>query len=607
MEEILLKDMLSKLNECDFKDAVIPMGVNEKGEYVYENFLKMNHIFVAGSTGSGKSMFAHTLILSLTKQLNSDKLDLILIDPKRIEFYCYAEKNYHYVTDLKEAGHVFKDLINEMDRRYEMLADSKVRNIDEYNALEQNIDNQLKHIVVIVDEFYDIEFEDKQTKEYVNRLIQRSRASGINFVIATQRPSFIEEEHSFIKSFPTHVIFKLISEVDSEYLLGSKEACELNGKGEAIVNIPNKRYRVQTPYISFEETKEIIRENNGAPMLFLTKFKNKVENDTKEESNNGYHDTFNDTLPVKIAVLNTTKNEIEELGLSKNIVICDYYPDDGLFTYKKDELPKADLLFVMYDNDSVISTGKIKDIIDKAKEQNINVYLSDTREKPAEELVEIYNEIFSLLCEPGIINLELEDLKGKDIVDGFVIKIKDCIDLQKEYLDMLKKYMNKNPNSTQIVMSISGGFNASLDEIYNFVEVSQKVLPKDMNIIFGCSMNENENGIYKITIIFQTGGKRKEKVSENNNSYEGIEQVKSIEEEVHDGEFYKAQIEAFCKNDVISISTVQRYLRFGFAKASRIIDEWAEKGYIEEDNKHWKVLNKDKICENLNEVLKEKL
>ena len=120
-------------------------------------------------------------------------------------------------------------------------------------------------------------------------------------------------------------------------------------------------------------------------------------------------------------------------------------------------------------------------------------------------------------------------------------------------------------------------------------------------------MNENEKGIYKISIIFQTGGKRKEKVSENNNSYEGIEQVKLIEVEVHDSEFYKSQIEAFCKNDVISISTVQRYLRFGFAKASRIIDEWAEKGYIEEDNKHWKVLNKDKICENSNEIVKEKL
>lgn len=269
-EKVLLTDMIDTLTNCEFKDVIIPMGVKENGEKVYEYFLNMNHIFIAGATGTGKSMFAHTLILSLTKQLSFDKLDLILIDPKRTEYYEYAEKKYHYVTDIKEAGQVFKDLINEMEKRYAMLAESKVKNIEQYNALEQNISNQLKHIVVIVDEFCDIEIEDNQSIENVKRLIQRGKASGINLVIATQRPSFIEEKHSFIKNFPTQIVFKLISEADSKYLIGSKDAYELNGKGEAIVNNPNKRYKVQTP-IAFKKTIESIRENNTDNLPYLTR------------------------------------------------------------------------------------------------------------------------------------------------------------------------------------------------------------------------------------------------------------------------------------------------------------------------------------------------
>ena len=98
-EKVLLTDMIGTLKNCEFKDVIIPMGVKENGEKVYEYFLNMNHISIAGATRTGKSMFAHTLIVSLTKQLSFDKLDLILIDPKRTEYYEYAEKKYHYVTD----------------------------------------------------------------------------------------------------------------------------------------------------------------------------------------------------------------------------------------------------------------------------------------------------------------------------------------------------------------------------------------------------------------------------------------------------------------------------------------------------------------------------
>ena len=590
---VLLKDMLSKLKECEFKDVVIPMGVNEKGEYVYENLLKMNHIFVAGVTGSGKSVFLHNVILSLTKQLSASKLDLVLIDPKRTEFAGYKEKNYYCVDGIKqdEFSNLFDDLINEMERRFLLFVKSDVKNIDEYNELEQSRDNPLKHIVVIIDEYADLAIIDNgKLTEQMIKLLQKCRASGINFVVATQRPSIIDDDKNLLNYFPTHVAFTLFSDKDSEVVMQSQEATKLKRCGNAIIDTPSKQYKVQTPYMLFEEIIETIRENDDSSLPYLTNYlSKKVE--------------VNDNCIPKISLLNITKENFVD-KLSKNICLYEF---NDLLNGAEMHILNNEVLCIVYDEEKYMQGEQIKHLIDKANEKKINIFKLSIKDKRVDEIAELCNEISSLIYEPALINIEAEDFKGKEIVDGFVIKRKEGIDLQKEYIDLLEKFMKKNPNTSQIVMSISGGYDAKLEEIYKFVKVSQKNLPKDMNIIFGCGMNENEKGIYKISIILQTGGKRKEKVSENNNSYEGIEQVKSIEEEVHDSEFYKSKIEEFCQYEIISCSTVQRYLRFGYPRAAKLIDEWEANGYVEKTDRQYKVVDKEKIRESLNEILKEKL
>ena len=136
--KVLLKDMVGTLKNCEFKNAVIPMGIDEMGNFVYENYSKMNNIFVCGATGSGKSVFLDNILLSLTKQLNSDKLDLIIFDPKRVEFLDLRSKGYMVITDCCDAISICNDLVVEMERRYGIFVDHKVKNIEEYNEKEQN-------------------------------------------------------------------------------------------------------------------------------------------------------------------------------------------------------------------------------------------------------------------------------------------------------------------------------------------------------------------------------------------------------------------------------------------------------------------------------------
>ena len=183
-EKVLLKDMVGTLKNCELKNAVIPMGIDETGNFVYENYSKMNNIFICGATGSGKSVFLDDILLSLTKQLNSDKLDLIIFDPKRVEFLDLRSKGYMVITDCCDAISICNDLVVEMERRYGIFVDHKVKNIEEYNEKEQN--EKLKHVVVIFDEFGDCIYEDTTIYESLLKLIQRGRASGIHFIVSTQ-------------------------------------------------------------------------------------------------------------------------------------------------------------------------------------------------------------------------------------------------------------------------------------------------------------------------------------------------------------------------------------------------------------------------------------
>ena len=157
-EKVLLKNIISTLKNCEFKNAVIPIGIDETGNFIYENYSKMNNIFICGTTGSGKSVFLDNILLSLTKQLDSDKIDFIIFDSKQVEFLDLRDKGYMVITDVAESIKICEDLIVEMDRRFGLFVNYNVKNMVEYNSVAQN--NKLKHIVVIFDEFGDFIYND---------------------------------------------------------------------------------------------------------------------------------------------------------------------------------------------------------------------------------------------------------------------------------------------------------------------------------------------------------------------------------------------------------------------------------------------------------------
>ena len=616
--KVLLKDMVGTLKNCEFKNAVIPMGIDEMGNFVYENYSKMNNIFVCGATGSGKSVFLDNILLSLTKQLNSDKLDLIIFDPKRVEFLDLRSKGYMVITDCCDAISICNDLVVEMERRYGIFVDHKVKNIEEYNEKEQN--EKLKHIVVIFDEFGDFIYEDTTIYESLLKVIRMGRASGIHFIVSTQFPNLLKREIiknniitrvgiEFLESFTTKIVFLMCSEDDSKFIIKSNVAAKLKGNGEAIAFLPDKQYKVQSPYIHYKELFENIRDNNCEQMRFITS-KAKVIKDEKGNPSN---------LLSKIAIINFTNNNDIASKLSTYFYQYEYSADTNMFSDSENLILKDDdILCIIYDNESDLKKENIKHFIDKARGCDIGILQFNTKNKTIDEIILLLDEISNLICEPALINIDIKDIKKHNIIDAFVVINENFnnADLKKEYDRTIDKYLSKIQNLNQVIVSVSGGYNTSLEEIFEYVDILRNKLPNDIDVIFGSNITEQCSDIHKVGVIFQGGGKEahKKRIIEHKlqQSYKKFKQsdymsLKSIEDEIHDKDFYKTQIEKFSILNEISTSTIQRYMRIGYPKAAQLIDNWERNGYIIRVGKRWIVENINSIIDDLKEIFKEKL
>lgn len=255
------------------------IGKNVEGRNIYGRIAKMTHLLVAGTTGSGKSCFLNTLILSLIVRYTPRELRLVLVDPKQIEFAVYNHLPHLMVNEIiSEPVKVIAILnwaIDEMERRYMlfnqmMVAGTVVRNIDEYNEAIKTEDEKLPKIVIIVDELADLmSVAKKDIEDRISRLAAKSRACGIHLVIATQRPS-VDVITGVIKSnLPTRFAFKVAAEVDSRTILDEQGAEKLLGNGDLLYKTSSMftPVRVQGAFVSSEEVQnvvEYIKDNNEA-------------------------------------------------------------------------------------------------------------------------------------------------------------------------------------------------------------------------------------------------------------------------------------------------------------------------------------------------------
>ena len=259
----------------------------------------MPHLLVAGATGAGKSVCINTIIVSILYKAKPDEVKFILIDPKKLELAAYKSLvGYHLITapNLEEyvmttaenAVGILDSAITEMERRFQVFADARVRNIAEYHNRQKQNDEleKIPYIVVLIDELADLMMTSgRAVEEPITRLAQKARAVGIHLVVATQRPS-VDVITGLIKSnFPARISFQVSSKIDSRTIIDQMGAEQLLGRGDMLFLLPGSAspIRLHNALVELDEIEAIMEHIVSQPkpdevMLPETKEK-KVDSD----------------------------------------------------------------------------------------------------------------------------------------------------------------------------------------------------------------------------------------------------------------------------------------------------------------------------------------
>ncbi len=259
---VTLRKMLSQpaLKDHPSKLAVA-MGIDVNGKQVVGDIAQMPHVLIAGATGSGKSVGINSFLCSMLFRCSPEELRLILVDPKRVELTMYQDIPHLLTPVIVEAQKVVSALkwaCAEMDRRYQLLADHGVRNINSFNELSDV--PPLPRIVIVIDEFADIMmFAPNDVEESVTRLAQMARAVGIHLVLATQRPSVNVITGLIKANIPTRIAFNVASVMDSRVVLDSVGAEKLLGHGDMLYLPPDqaKPIRIQGTLVSDADARNL--------------------------------------------------------------------------------------------------------------------------------------------------------------------------------------------------------------------------------------------------------------------------------------------------------------------------------------------------------------
>lgn len=295
-EMVYLKEIIADEAFVENDDMSLPLalGKDTEGSPVIADLARMPHLLVAGATGSGKSVAVNTMVCSLLYKHSPDDVRLIMVDPKMLEFNIYEDIPHlllPVVTDPKQATVALNWTVQEMERRYQALADMSVRNIDGYNervekytkqaeldqlngldespaleALGIDADGEpehrhMPHIVVIIDEFADLMMTaSKDVETAVARLAQKARAAGIHIILATQRPSTDVITGLIKANFPTRLALRVTSKTDSRVVLDNNGAENLLGNGDMLFVPPGTSFlqRTHGAYISEREITKIV-------------------------------------------------------------------------------------------------------------------------------------------------------------------------------------------------------------------------------------------------------------------------------------------------------------------------------------------------------------
>ncbi len=269
-ETVVLRELLESSEFINSKSMLtLALGKDISGIPFYMDLRRAPHLMIAGTTGSGKSVFLHTVLASMLFKATPYELKFIMVDPKMLELSIYEDIPHllhPVVTNPKEAAAALRWAVREMELRYKLMSEVGVRDIESYNSYIDKSDpreqdqNSLAYIVIVIDELADLMMvAPSEIRESVTRLSQMARAAGIHLIVATQRPS-VDIVAGLIKAnFPARISFLVSSRVDSRIILDSTGAEQLLGKGDMLFLQPgtSKLLRIQGALISDEERESI--------------------------------------------------------------------------------------------------------------------------------------------------------------------------------------------------------------------------------------------------------------------------------------------------------------------------------------------------------------
>jgi len=328
-EIVNLKEIFG-LKDFDTTNAVLPLvfGKDISGKTVIQDLSKMPHLLIAGTTGSGKSVGLNAMILSILYSLTPDQCKFIMIDPKMLELSVYNEIPHlltPVVTDPKKAIFSLKWLVDEMERRYKLMSNVGVRNIESYNEkinekklngevlvekTQTGFDSQtgkpiiedkkinfdhLPYIVVIIDEIATLmAVSNKDVEICIQRLAQMARAAGIHLIVATQRPSTDIITGTIKANFSNRISYQVATNIDSRTIIGDQGAEYLLGQGDMLyMSGAGNIRRVHGPFVSDNEVARVTRflKSQGKPSYVegvTDDKKNQINNEESSENDEFY-------------------------------------------------------------------------------------------------------------------------------------------------------------------------------------------------------------------------------------------------------------------------------------------------------------------------------
>ncbi|MBD3273019.1 hypothetical protein GF385_01555 [Candidatus Dependentiae bacterium] len=320
-QKVFLSHLLNDKKFDEFKGKLpVVFGVDIVGRPVIQDLSDMPHLLVAGSTGSGKSVGLNTMLVSLLCDFSPEQLKLILIDPKRLEFAPYKDIPhllFPIITNPRSASPVLKWLVQEMERRYDQMAEAGVRNISEYqDLLKSNSELEpMPFIILMIDELADLMMvAGKDIELHIARIAQMARAAGIHMVVATQRPS-VDVVTGLIKvNFPSRIAFRVTSKIDSRTIVDGPGAEKLLGRGDMLYmnSVSSDLQRIHGAYVGVKEVEKLTSH-----LRFQAKPQYLDLNETLKEMTQKEVEEIEDDLYPEVVEFIKTIDELSISGLQR--------------------------------------------------------------------------------------------------------------------------------------------------------------------------------------------------------------------------------------------------------------------------------------------------